>query len=85
MKIKSPSDLKWHVEQAGDEPFFFTRETMRFWGDSMKNYGLRSNVTVETRNGPVACFELYRKRPVKHGLDSSAFFNAQTFTRVFPA
>jgi hypothetical protein len=85
-KIKTASDLKWHVEQAGHDRHFFTRSTMKFFGDTMANYGVRSQpVTVDTatRTG-VLCFELYRRHPVKHGLQSSAFFDCHTFAQVFP-
>ena len=72
----TPSELKSHVEQYSN---FFERSTMRFFGDTMKNYGCRK-VTIGERD----LYELYRKRPVKHGLSESAYFDAETFTRVFP-
>jgi hypothetical protein len=75
----TPSELKYQVELAGKEPFFFSRDTMKFFGDTMKNYG----VVTSTVNG-VEVWELYRKKPVKHGLRSSAFFDKETFARVFP-
>ena len=68
----TPSELKQNVEAAGHEPYFFVYKTMKFFGDSMKNYGVRS-----ARD----CWELWRKRPV-HGLTSSAYFDKQTFERV---
>lgn len=70
--IETASDLKYYVEHAGREPHFFTRETMKFFGDTMRNYGVRSAGD---------CWELYRRRPVKHGLSNSAFFDKQTFQR----
>lgn len=83
MKIKTASDLKWHVEQSGSNPYFFTRSTMQFFGDTMRNYGVRGPFTVETCNGPVVAYELYRRRAVKHNLQDSHYFNAETFDRVF--
>jgi len=77
----TPSELKAHVEQ-GTESHFFTRATMKFFGDNMKNYGVRS-ATIETDSGPVECWELYRRRPVKHGLQSSAYFRKDDFSRVW--
>lgn len=78
------SELKYQVEQAGHVPYFFTRETMKFFGDTMKNYGVRS-ATVQTYSGrTVEVWELYRKRPVKHGLRMSHYFDKQTFDRVHP-
>ena len=82
--IRTASDLKYHVEQAGYESFFFTRPNMRFGGDTMANYGIRQPVTIQTRNGPVIAYELVRRRPVKHGLQCSAWFDASSFCRVFP-
>lgn len=76
------SDLKYHVEQTGSN--FFTRKTMNFFGDSMRNYGVRS-ATVETWGGErVECWELYRKQPVKYGRKESAYFDKRTFERVHP-
>jgi hypothetical protein len=66
---------------------------MKFFGDTMSNYGVRS-ATIKTnwdKNGnytvngvEVEVWELYRRHAVKHGLDSSAYFDKQTFARVFP-
>lgn len=69
----TPNALKQEVEQAGNEPYFFTPKTMKFFGDTMRNYGVRDAGDN---------WELWRKRPVKHGLNSSAYFNKVTFKRV---
>ncbi len=84
MNIRTASDLKFAVEQSGNEPHFFTRPTMRFFGDTMRNYGIRKAREVDTRSGPVLAYELTRKHPVKHGLCESAYFDAVSFQRVFP-
>lgn len=85
-KIRTASDLKYHVEQAGHEFHFFTRSSMKFFGDRMSNYGVRQPVSVATASGDtVSAYELTRRRPVKHGLQDSAWFHAETFRRVFPA
>jgi hypothetical protein len=88
----TPSELKYHVEQ-GDDRHFFTRQTMNFFGDTMRNYGVRStklqthwdntgnNYNEQTHE--IEVWELYRKHPVKHGLKDSAYFDKQTFKRVF--
>lgn len=80
----TPSELKYQVEQTGSH--FFERDSMRFAGDTMRNYGVRGPVTVDTatRTG-LQAWELYRRRPVKHGLQKSAFFAVDTFERLFPA
>jgi hypothetical protein len=80
----SPSDLKFHVDQTGSK--FFTPDSMKFFGDKMSNYGVSAKpVTVTTSTRTVECWELYRKRPVKHGLQKPAYFSVETFERVLPA
>lgn len=87
----TPAELKARIEQRDDETYFFTRATMKFFGDTMRNYGVRSAV-IRTRDFDVDAnvvvemevWELYRKRPVKHGNQSSAFFRKDTFARKFP-
>ena len=84
--IRTASDLKYYVEQAGHDPYFFTRPTMRFFGDRMSNYGVRQPRPILTNSGEtVEAYELTRRHPVKHGLQASAWFDAETFRRVFPA
>ena len=68
------SELKYNVEQAGQEPHFFTRKTMKFFGDTMSNYGCRDNGDY---------WELWRKKPVKQGFNKSAYFCKKTFKRVY--
>jgi len=76
--------LKQRVTETGS--YFFTRDTMRFFGDTMANYSLASKpVTITDRKGnAVVAWELRRKRPVKHGLQSPAYFRTVDFARVFP-
>lgn len=81
--MMTPSELKYHVEKAGHEPHFFTRRTMKFFGDTMRNYGVRGPVTIKTARGDARVYELYRRHAVKHGLKSSAYFDAETFERRF--
>ena len=84
-KIKTASDLKYAVERSGHEPHFFTRSTMKFFGDRMSNYGLRQPREIETLGGDkVRAYELTRRRAVKCNLSTSAWFDANTFARVFP-
>ena len=76
------SQLKYNVELTGSN--FFSRSSMKFFGDTMKNYGVRGPVEVTNNLGEVvSVYVLYRRRPVKHGLKKDAYFNAQTFERVF--
>ena len=78
------SELKRNVENSGKESYFFSRKTMRFFCDTMRNYGVRGPYQVVNNMGvTVPVMELYRRRPVKHGLKSSAYFNAVTWEREF--
>ena len=77
------SELKYKIEQAGQEPHFFTRSTMKFFGDTMANYGVRSAVIDTWTEDKVDVWELYRRRSVKHGLNKSAYFDKATYCRRF--
>ena len=80
----TPSELKYEVERAGHSPYFFTSKTMKFFGDKMSNYGVRSARAITYSGEEFEVWELYRRRPVKHGLQASAFFRKDTFERVHP-
>ena len=77
------SELKYKVETAGQETHFFDYKTMRFFGDTMRNYGARETVIDTYSEKAVAVYELYRRRPVKHGLRDSAYFRKDTLERCF--
>jgi len=77
------SELKFQVESHGNEPYFFTRKTMKFFGDTMRNYGVREAVIDTYSQKAVPVYELYRRHAVKHGLRDSAYFDKATFERVF--
>ncbi len=79
----TPSELKHHVANGSDS-LFFSRDSMKFAGDTMRNYGVRA-ATINTIHGTAEVWELYRKHPVKHGLHASAYFDRVTFSRVYPA
>ena len=77
------TELKYKVEDTGS--VFFSRSSMKFAGDTMANYGVYSKpVMVRSYSGTYKCWELYRRHPVKHGLNSSAFFDVKTFERRHP-
>lgn len=79
----TPSELKFQVERHGQEPYYFSRETMKFFGDTMRNYGVRSRAVRLRDCSEVEVWELYRKRPVKYSNWASAYFDKETFARVF--
>lgn len=70
-QIKTASDLRGFVDATGSH--FFDRSSMKFFGDTMRNYGVRDAGYA---------WELYRRKAVKHGLKNSAFFDKVTFARV---
>jgi hypothetical protein len=51
---------------------------MQFFGDTMKNYGVREAVINTWSEENVPVYELYRRHPVKHGLQTSAYFRKDT-------
>ena len=77
----TPSELKQLTSETA--PYFFTRKTMKFFGDTMKNYGVCSAVINTPSEDNVEVWELYRKRPVKNGLQSSAYFRKDNFNKTF--
>ncbi|MNC14377.1 hypothetical protein D3C75_621530 [compost metagenome] len=86
------SELKYHVEQTDSN--YFDRKSMKFFGDTMANYGVRSDTIQSHYNEAgdwveggvmVEVWELYRKRPVKHGLKDSVYFSKATYEKVFKA
>ena len=82
MKLTA-SQLKQRVESTGSK--HFQRDTMRFFGDTMKNYGVDGPYEITSSSDEkIMVYELYRRRPVKNNLQTSAYFCAETFRRVFP-
>ena len=78
----TPSELKYKTLKTSPE--FFTRKTMQFFGDTMRNYGVRSAVIDTHTRKQVGCWELWRKRPVSGG-QSSAYFAKDSFEHVLEA
>ncbi len=76
------SELKYQVEARGSN--FFSRDSMKFFGDTIRNYGVRSNTVSTYDLECVDVWELYRKHPVKMGLQTSAYFSKSTFERIHP-
>ena len=81
------SELKYQHERNNPDGYFFCRKTMSFFGDTMRNYAVsKQPVTIKTPSGDnVECYELRRKRAVRHGNTSSAFFACYDFRIVHEA
>ena len=73
-----------NVKRTGSH--FFDHSAMVFFGDTVLNYGVSDEPVMVTKldGKQVSCWELYSKRPVIHGIQTSAFFDVVTFARVFP-
>jgi len=74
------SELKARHEQANPDSLFFSRNNMKFAGDTMANFGVRKYVTAQGTVSDI--HELYRKRPVKMGNKNSFYFDKK-FNRVY--
>ena len=73
------SGLKKLYETNNPRGYFFCRNTMRFFGDTMGNFGVRDAGKIRAGYGKgieeVDAWELYRKRPVQGGLHGhTAYF-----------
>jgi len=73
------SELKYLHTQQNPDGYFFTSNTMKFFGDTMANYGVRQVKVIdkwtESAYPPVDALELYRRHPVKNGLQKSMYFS----------
>ncbi len=78
LKRLTASDLKRMYLAHNPDGHFFDTQSMRFFGDTMGNFGVRI-----VRIGDKDLYELYRKRPVKHDLARSYFFEPDKFKVVF--
>ena len=81
------TELKRKVLEHKPTSFFFSRDSMKCWGDTMKNYGVRKAVINTREENDVPVWELYRKRPV--GVppcvtQQSAYFRQDNFVNIFP-
>ena len=76
------SDLKYLVQTHCPDSHFFDRKTMQFFGDTMANYGVMPANVKRYDGSVVECWELFRRKAVKHGLKSSAFFDCKTFQQI---
>ena len=76
----TPSKLKSYVEDTGS--LYFSKNNMKFFGDTMSNYGVKETV-IDTRNAKnLPVYELFRKKPVKNGRKDSVYFDKKTFKKV---
>lgn len=67
MKTPTIYEIKEASQEA--EKYFFSRDTMKFFGDTMRNFGVFQD------NGKIF---IHRKKPVKRGLTGTWLFNPKT-------
>jgi len=67
-------ELKYNIENIAKNQYFFSRRTMSFFGDTLKNFGV-------TDNGD--SWLVYRKSPVKHGIQGHFYFDKITYKQVY--
>lgn len=66
--VLTPAQIRLRYQQNNPDGHCFDRKSMRFFGDTMRNFR-----AVRTETG----YRLERRRPVKHGLSSALLFTAQ--------
>jgi hypothetical protein len=81
-------ELRHLYERNNPGGHFFDRETMRFFGDTMSNFGVRDggevNTLTEKGIEKAEVWELYRRRPVKGGLHGVfAYFRKDNGREIF--
>lgn len=79
------STLKhWH-EYHNPDSLFFSRDSMKFAGDTMSNFYVPAGVVeVETFTGDkYTCYELVRRHRTSKGMPPTTFyFDTETFKRI---
>jgi hypothetical protein len=78
------SELRRQYERHNPQGLFFSKNNMRFAGDTMSNYYVPAKtVKIRRINGGIfTCYELQRRKAVKGGNNSSAYFDIVTFDNV---
>jgi hypothetical protein len=80
----TPYQLKEKVLEKNPESLFFSKNNMKFAGDTMSNFAVLKPVEIKTNMGEKRmCYELKRKKPVKMGIQSSFWFCAESFELVW--
>ena len=84
-KLLSPrmtaSELRRQYERHNPDGLFFSKNNMRFAGDTMSNYYVPAKTVKIRRNtgGDFTCYELQRRKAVKGGNTDSAYFDIADF------
>ena len=80
----TPARLKRLHAEYVPEGLFFERRTMAFFGDTMRNYGVRAKTETVTNilGESFECWVLYRRHAVNGGLCDDSYFCIDTVKRV---
>jgi hypothetical protein len=80
-------ELKYNYELNNPGGFFFARKTMKFFADTLSNFGVKkASIRARTVKGieTVEVYDLIRKKPVNGGLHGHcAYFRRDNFKVVF--
>ena len=71
-------ELKTRLDASNHNKYYFSKDTMKFFGDHMSNYGVK-----ETMIKGIKAIELYRIKPVKGGHQESAYFHPETLKTIY--
>lgn len=81
-QIKTAYDLRaWH-EELQPASLFFSRNNMKFAGDTMANFAV-CNASGVHDGQRVELWCLLRRKPVKFGLTGEFYFNKDDFRRMY--
>jgi hypothetical protein len=76
------SQLKALIESSRDDSHFFSKENMRFSGDSMGNFGVAGPIPMtnpmDSKAPVILAWELYRRRANRKGLTGSTFWSVES-------
>lgn len=76
------SELKYKHESNFPSSLFFSRESMKFSGDTMGNFGVMSG-SIRQYDGSIAeAWILYRKKTTRKGFGGSFYFSKLDFSRI---
>ena len=88
----NPSQLRYEVEQHHPESYFFDRKNMRFFGDTMRNFGcyqdtIRASYSIDGEWEPEGIdrdvYVLYRKNAKRNQNKVAGYFCCITFKKVY--
>lgn len=77
----TPTQLKQFHEKHDPNSLFFSRNNMKFAGDTMRNFSVCS-ASGACNGERVELWCLYRRMPVKHDIKNPFYFSKANFKRL---